>query len=529
MLKVVQKFDGQILTNALCEEMIKELIKFKWFKSKSSMDMLDKTDPRANEKNWNEYWKSEKPFTDKEAYKIINTWKPSRTWPGFRGSPSDPHWAHRWHQYFAELKIYGLVYYEAPGKGEDEDKFAKPFEITELGNRLIKAIPEDEVAHDAYQTDSITVDEQIIFCHIMAKFESSNPFRRVSFQNSSLPLLLSALLTLKNIGEKPHISHSEMLLLIYWKNNNPKELANYLKLFRSKKINKDDMETVERVLIQDLKLKGSPFTDKKSRTSAIDAYWRRLRATGLFVRKGFTYILDLNEIALIKYIIKAYLPIKTVGFSEKQYANYASTIDRKILSYKQKVKFANTSRINAIANYLSWDQIKNELTKCYQSGRKSTIAEVDGLKASLRYEFFCAVAIAKKFKNTKVKSNCKTDSFGWPISFASGMSGTNTGADIECFEQNMNFIVEPSLGTSKSEQTRECLAIDDHLDAFINQQTKDAKSFFIAPAMTSRAKNFSRFLDYERKGPVMKNLTTKEFIDKLESENNLYNSFVNKP
>ena len=103
-----------------------------------------------------------------------------------------------------------IVYYEAPGKGED-DKFAKPFEITELGYRLIKAIPEDEVAHDEYQTDSITVDEQIIFCHVMAKFESSNPLRRVSFQNSSLPLLLSALLTLKNIGEKPQISHSEML------------------------------------------------------------------------------------------------------------------------------------------------------------------------------------------------------------------------------------------------------------------------------------------------------------------------------
>ena len=45
-------------------------------------------------KKWNEYWKSEKPFTDEEAYKIINTWKPNRTWRGFRGSPSDPHWAH---------------------------------------------------------------------------------------------------------------------------------------------------------------------------------------------------------------------------------------------------------------------------------------------------------------------------------------------------------------------------------------------------------------------------------------------------
>ena len=61
------------------------------------------------EPDWNEYWKSEKPFTDKEAYKIINTWKPSRTWPGFRGSPSDPHWAHRWHQYFAELNLGNLT------------------------------------------------------------------------------------------------------------------------------------------------------------------------------------------------------------------------------------------------------------------------------------------------------------------------------------------------------------------------------------------------------------------------------------
>ena len=147
----------------------------------------------------------------------------------------------------------------------------------------------------------------------------------------------------------------------------------------------------------------------------------------------------------------------------------------------------------------------------------------------LRYEFICAVALAYKFSQTKVTANCKTDSFGWPLSYASGQSGTNTGADIECYEHNMNFIVEPSLGISKSEQTRECLAIDNHLDAFIKQQSKDAKSFFIAPGMTSRIKTFSKFLEYERGSPTMKNLTTNEFIDKLENENDLYNSFINQP
>lgn len=544
LLKVVERFDGQVLTNALCEEMIQELIKFKWFKPDTCLKKLESTDPvydfavsynhqtgieKKGEYDWLKHWKKEKPFTDEESKKLLNAWRPDHGNAGFRGSKKDPHWASRWFDYFTESKIAGLVYFEAPGKGEDEDKFAKPFHITDLGHRLIKSIPSDDTSHDAYSSESTSVDEQIIYCHIMAKLESCNPMRRVSYDNSPFPLLLKALLVLKDSGEKPYIRKNEMLILVFWKGNKPRDLADYIVLFRKKKIGNKDPKDIEKVLIKDLNLKGSPFTAKASINSSIDAYWRRLKATGIFLRRGNTYTLDLSELKLIKYIIKTYLPVKTSGFSEQQYSKHATTLDKTILSYKQQIKFASSSRLNAIANYLSWDQIKNELLNCHQSGTSSQISEVDGLKASLRYEFFWAVAIVKKFKKTKVTSNCKTDSFGWPISFASGMNGTNTGADIECFEQNLNFIVEPSLATSKSEQTRECLAIDDHLNAFINQQKKDAKSFFVSTLLTARIEKFSEFLEYEKQMPIMKNLTTKEFISKLESESNLEDCFNNAP
>lgn len=522
LLKIAKVYEGQILTNSLCEVIIKDLIKFKWFKPNSinNNPSVEQEFPGVKDR-----YSQKGPLSESEADFILNVWKPDRGWPGFRGSVKDPHWAHRWYQYYLECKIYGLIDFVAPGKGEDEDKLAKPFYITELGNKLIETVIDDDPREDLALT---SVEENIIFTHILSKHENCQPFRRNSVATSPIPLLLSALKSLKNIGEKDYFSYDrEIRILLIWPSNNPLELAKFIKQFRKDVPFNASNEVIENYILAKSGASKS-WTAEDHLDDMSDKTWRMLEVTGLFIRKQGSIRLDHTQMSLIDYVIANYLVIKHQNDDEKTYFKYISSIDSKLLSFAQKTTFAGQNQLQNIANTLSWDEIKEELR---DSSRRigSKIQELRTLKAPLRYEFICAVALSHKFKQTKVIANCKTDSFGWPLSYASGQTGTNTGADIECFEQNMNFIVEPSLGTSKSEQTRECLAIDDHLSAFVNQQNKDAKSFFIAPGMTTRVKNFANFLQYERQTSVMKNLDTEEFISKLEKESNLEDCFNNAP
>lgn len=522
LLKIAQPYEGQILTNELCEVIIRDLIKYQWFKPDSSIKIVEKLHPNLN---ISEKWDSAEPLSDLDAQILVDAWKPDHGEAGFRGSEKDPHWAARWITYYRECQIYGLIDFTPPGKDSDSNRFAKPFFITELGKLLINSIPKGEIAHrDHGAIENTTVEEQIIFCHIMAKHKSSNPFRRCSFNNSPFPLLLDALKKMeKSSNINASLSLKEVLITLIWPNNDSKALVDFIADFRKNKIGNGTQEEIEAYVKNKLKI-DSLWTKVESGKSAIDAYWRRLKATGLFIRKGYTIYLDKSRESLTNYIIEKYLPINNYK-DEGEYFNYMSKIDNEILKYKLNTIFATNQQLQNIADYLTWEQIKQELLDS-SNGESSKIEDLTGLQLALRYEFICSVALTKKFKNTYTNANCRTDSFGWPIGFASGQKGTNTGADIECYEANMNFIVEPSRGTSKSEQTRECFAIEEHLEILIEQKDKEAKSFFIAPRLSDRAKRYAQFLEWENNKKIMRNLSTDEFINLLETKSNLEHCFV---
>lgn len=524
LLKIAKPYEGQFLTNQLCETIIKDLIKFQWFEPQSSIKVVERENPSLNIR---EKWNHEDPLSDSEARILLNAWKPTHAEAGFSASEKHPHWAARWVTYYRECKVYGLIDYTPPGKGINEDKFAQPFYITELGNKLIDSIPEGELAHVNHgDLEATTAEEQIVFAHIMAKHKSSNPIRRCSFSNSPFPLLLRTLTLMEKDSKlKAYISLNEVLIALVWPNNDPKEMMEFIRTFRDKKIGNGSQDEIEKYVIKNLKT-GPLWTKRSSGVSAIDAYWRRLKATGLFIRKGYIIFLDNSQNELIEYIVSNYLPIKTFK-DEAEYFSYISKVDNALLSYKQETEFADENKLQTIASYLNWDQIKQELQDS-SANKASKIPDLDGLKPSLRYEFICGVALTKKFTDTKTIANCRTDAFGWPIGFAIGQKGTNTGADIECFEDNYNFIVEPSRGVSKSEQFRECFSIEEHLEAFEKEQKKEAKSFFIAPKLSNRVKRFAIFLEWEHNKPIMKNLSTKDFISLLETKKSLEECFDHK-
>ena len=517
LLKIAKPYEGEILTNSLCETIVKDLIKYKWFKPLSSIQALQ------NDLNLAGRYEDSDALSDEEALLLLNAWKPDHAEAGFRGSKKDPHWAARWVTYYRECLVYGLIDYKPPGKGSDQDKFAKPFYITELGNLLIDSIDENSMPDDLAQTSP---EEQIIFAQIMAKLQSSNPIRRCSYSISPFPLLLQALIYMNEDPDmKPFLGRNETILILTFRKNDPMALKEAIKKFRSEIPHLASSEYIERYIkneIGDLKL----WSNTSSGNSAQDALWRRFRATGLFlIDKLHSLTLDFSQMELVKYIVKAYLNPVEVSDNETSFVQYMSSIDQTLLSYKQESRFAEFDQLKKIANELDWDEIKNELLGIGEGKKTSEIQPIKDLKRALRYEFMVAVAITKKFKNTKTIAYCKTDASGWPISFASGQIGKNSGADIECFEDKMNFIVEPSVGLGDAYQQDEAMNTYRHLKKFKAAHDKLSKGFFVAPLIKESALDVAKLWEIDEGEPIIRALTSEKLVKCLENNNNLYESF----
>lgn len=527
-LKIAKKYEGQNLTNDLCEQIVKDLIKFKWFKPKESLAAANLSHPDLN---LSAKFEKDEELSDEDASILINVWRPKHQEAGFRGSKIDPHWSARWVTYYRECLVYGLIEYSPPGKGKDLDKFAKPFYITELGNKLIDSIPENEAPDTKAET---TTKEQIIFSHIMAKFKSGNPIRRCSFDINPLPLLLKTLLVMEEDSEmKSYLGKDETVVLLTQRENDPIKLKEGLKKFRKSINTNANKSAIDKYIRKEItNQKGtdklSLWSNLDNMNSARDALWRRFRATGLFLLdKSYSLSLDMSQEKLINYIVEFYLDKKIDISTDEKYLNYIQSIDDKLLEFEQQTQLADQTKLEKISNELTWEEIIKEINSCDKGKDVGTIKPIKEIKKSLRYEFIIAVALAKQLKNTSIKANCRVDSFGWPIGHAPGQTAGSSGADIECFEENLNFIVEPSLGQGDAYQLQEGINLDSHLKKFVDLHNKPAKGFFISPSIKERAKRVASFFAYEAGQEIMRNLNTSDFISKLRDEETLEDFFNN--
>lgn len=508
-LKVANKYNGSILTNELCETIIKDLIKSKVFYPQEALKTV-------NNKSLTDKFSNDKIISEKEAIQIINAWKPTHAEPGFRASKKDPHWAARWFNYYKLSRTLGLIDFVAPGKSvrgkNNTDKFAQPFYITELGKQLIDSIPENDDPRES----EFTAKENIIYAHCLSKYKSSNPFMRRSIENSPLPLLLKTLQLIETDSEmKSFIRIREIPIILLWDNNSPKELYSYIKKFRKDVPENASYDTIEKYILKRTKFES--WTDEKTIRSITDEYYRKISATGLIETTVYSIKLNKSQEELINYIVKTYLDFpKDIYADEKTYFSYTSTIDNEILKYEKDEIYADNDQLENINALLTWDEIKEELLKA-SSGKKSVLPSIKDVKASIRYEFFCALGVKNQFKKTIVQANCRTDSIGWPIGHARGKKGSNTGADIECIEDNYNFIIEPTLRRDSSGQINEGVAISDHRKAMIEKFNKDTRIIFVAPSIHKRMEEFEKFLKFENQGnKILFTNSTGEYLDNLE-------------
>ncbi len=521
-LKAASKYDGQKLTNDLCIEIIKELIKNKVFKPLESCRSLNNDDLNNKFKVGNN-----EEITVKEAEDLIDAWQPSNIQAGFRGTKDQPSWAPRFFKFFEDARTFGLIEFVAPGKNKRnepfEDKFAKPFFITELGKRLVNTIQDGAIPLEP----ELSASEEIIWCHILAKFQSNNPFSRRLQNLAPFPLFIKVLLEASNHEElDSKIYTREIPIFLLWPDNNWHKLINFIKKFRKKLPHTANPFTIEDFILGELNARKS-WTADKSLESAKDKFYRLLGSTGLFDRSLFTIRINSSQKELATYISENYLNSDNHSQdNESKYFIYSSSLDKKLLSYERKETVLDDNKIKNISTILELDQVIEELSLAGK-GSRSKLEQLKDIKAFVRYEYFCALIIHKQFKDTKVTANTKTDSFGWPIGHASGSRGT--GADIECTEEGFVSIVEPSLDTTGAGQIRELYSITRHRKNVMQERNiHDAKIFFISPRIHEDMYEFSKDRAVREGKEIILNLDTKELIDKTESYNSMKEIFNNE-
>ena len=519
-LKIIEQHDGKILTNNLCVEIVKDLIKNKIFTPKNSLEILDNEILTKKFKSI-----EEEDVTEEEARQIISCWVPHAGGfqAGFKGSKKDPSWASRFFKYYEECRTFGLIYFVAPGsnagKSRNEDAFAEKFYITDLGKKLISSIDDDD-----WLNPSSSAEEEIVWASIIAKYQSNNPFCLRLQSMCPFPLFMKVLIELKKIPDiKQKIYMREIPIFLLWPNNDWKTLIEFLLKFRSEVSYNKNSYFIEDYILKEIGASKS-WTSKGSLNSARDKFYRLLGASGLFERSIWTIGISPSREDLIRYIANNYLDTRDdLADDEMGYFSYASKIDSDILKFERKQTTLDSSQLNIISSKLKNDEIISELIKA-SKGERSGLPQIRDVKGFVVYEYFCALLIHKNFKNTTVVANTKTDSFGWPIGHASGSRGT--GADIECFEKDFASIVEPSLDQSGAGQIRELYSIREHREHFIDQNNlDDAKIFFISPKIHRHLYKFSADTAIVEQKPIILNLTTNEFIDHLQSQNSLKEVF----
>ena len=473
-LSVLNKYEGQILTNDLIYQICYDIISKKLYK------------PTAISKNreWQDIYNSPTIyFTVNEAQEILNLSPQKHKEAGF-----DYGWASRFDTWYKLIMEFGLCCYEKNA----------PIEISTLGKNLIKAYDESATDDDLIQN---------IFLNILAKFQTSTPFRKNANNNIPLMLLLKVIKLLKNDKKENNagVYKREIPFFLCWQNNNAEELYKYIKNFRKQySFEASDEIIYEHCLNlfldehnKDIESLKTYIKSSKLLKESVDEYIRKMRITGVISLRGNGRFLDFNmfEIEKIDYLINNYGDC--INFiSKREYYNYIQKKDSFLFKNFEKdqkdLQKIKQSVIKKYAEIYSEDKLINELIFTYKGTTKDDLLKF--IDNPVRLEFLTAIALVKYFENITVIANYSSDDEGLPKFTARGGM-----ADIECFQKNCYALVEVTLMTGASQQTEhEMTSISDHLKTASKNSEKYTIALFIAPILQERAIDYMEYMN-ERK------------------------------
>lgn len=498
-LSLFLKFDGQILTDALAEKIVGELIKYGVYrpmKTSSSIAQKWETTPKGSV--------AEEILSDNEVHWMLENNPQKHKEAGFaRGWPS------RFATFFDFCKELGFVYF-APNEA---------IKFSEAG-KLLANIIQYKINDTAIHFEEVNSErEQQIFLNAFVKSQRSNPFVRV--KNDNVPLLL-LLKVIKYLNEdkafnNTGISILELPLLIFWKDNDAYSLYKRIKKLRTEFGYNPSPEVIVDICINEIMAgEFKKFTPKSIISEYPDEYIRKMRLTGIISLRGGGRFIDINknEQDKVDYILKTYSKYEKFS-DEVSYFNYISQIDERLIN--DSVYSLDTTEagkyLEKWAAFFSWDTIKNELIGLSKSRHNSQNSILRLLTPPVRLEFLSAVAIKSKFPNIKVVPNYPCDDEGIPTSTAPGIGDKG---DIECLESIDNgVLVEVTMMQGRNQTVSEIWPISRHLKTLKNTVPK-SECIFIAPTIFSDSQLQIDFVKH-RENNLIRPYKIEDFVDFLET------------
>ena len=492
-LKCILPFEGQILTNDVIHEVVIRLITNKLYHT-----MYQKRDAVYK----SIYLDDEQPYTREQVEDIIAHSPQQHKEKGF-----DKGWPSRFDTWYKLPMEFGFIYYAM-----DE-----PIVISTTGHMLIDACNEEPAN-----------DEKIrnVFLNALVKYQTNNPFRKNSNDNSPLILLLQVIDLLKKDPEENDagIFRSELSLIICWPNRDAYSL--YLKI---KEIRKKYGFTYGDEIIYDICLSLLGATpEQKNRFKigqitgeSVDEFIRKMRITGVISLRGNGRFIDYNtfEIDKINYILENYSDYES--YKDKQsFFNYIGTIDSNIISLKREIEFNTLDDIRIktldtwVTNYTKEEIIDELRIVCGKGESKNSILRL--IDKPTRLEFLTSIALKQHFSDLIVKPNYHIDDEGLPTFTASGGM-----ADIECFDDTCNSLVEVTLMCASNQAKNELPAITRHLQEAISQNPEiTIFSILVAPTIHQDSIYMADFSKYKYNIDIL-TFNISEFIVQLTSNNKI--------
>lgn len=482
-LRVLHKYDGQILTDTLAEEIAGEIIRIGLYKpNRLSASVKAKF--------------AKEPLTDQEVAKILRDNPQKHKESGFSKG-----WPSRFDTWFKIAKELGFVFYKAGEK----------IRFSGVGLKLV------DNEHPEFETRA--------FLNAFAKYQSNSPFRKVLNENVPLILLLKVISKLNTDIEfnAIGISKLELPLVIYWKDDNAEELYQ-----RIRKLRKDFGFSPSWEVITDIcrdEIMGGQDSKRENKSIMVDypdEFIRKMRLTGLISLRGGGRFIDINkkEQHTVDYVLQNYSDYKKYD-TEKDYFKYISSVDESLISFVPEPVpvYEQDELLAKWVGIYKWEAIKAELMKLSR-GQLTKDEMLKYLSSPIRLEFLTALAVKSKFPNVKVVPNYPIDDEGIPTAVAGGRG--NTG-DIECFEAGNGVLIEVTMSEGRVQTVMEVWPISRHLAEF-SKKTEISRSsmcYFVAPSIFSDSIMQIEFVR-TKEGLFISPKTIDEFLDHLETSKVLY-------
>ncbi len=494
-LKCITKYEGEILTNDLIDKIVVDIIKEKLYRPNyiGTIPVLK-----------NIYDDESNTFSDQLVNDIVINSPQKHKEAGF-----DYGWPSRFDTWYKLAMEFGFIKYAI-----DE-----PIQLSETGHMLVDAVSGESIDDEKIQN---------VFLNAMTKYQTDNPFRKISNSNNPLLVFLNVIKLLKeNDSESVGISRQELSFLICWPDADYNAL--YRKIVSFREAFGVSSYTDEIIYNECLRILGYGEEGKnyikidKVTGEAVDEYIRKMRITGVVSLRGNGRFLDWNTLKKekIDYILDNYSAESKEYGNTDEYLAYIGSIDSEIIKSQVQENNAEITDIrqktlDRLANDYDSEYIKNELRITCSKRGESKDELFKFIPAPARLEFLVSILIKQSFRDIAVKPNYPIDDEGIPTSTASGGMG-----DIEC-EDDKKELVEVTLIQGRNQVTTEMLPISRHLEELNKTTEKECAAIFLAPTIHPDAARYTKWiLDTENLKIV--SLDIEGFITETSTKQSLSN------